>query len=241
MRERRQNNPRTSDLSRLSLTPQSFDTFYKTLAGLRFPMNVAEVLELRYLINHTVDDFTEPPLTPDYRQFRDTLQTAIDTFSIENRHHRERLVKILTMLREIHYVHTVNTRDASERLRLAQTANRKAHRQSIHFGLFFLVCAILGGIAWLGIPDWGWVAKIATVVCAYFAWDFFHSLPTLDREMKQLTRRLHNVFRRHIRSVDWKTLIHKLSLVLGYKQISGVEVFRMDGDSPYGNPHHTRH
>jgi hypothetical protein len=32
--------------------------------------------------------------------------------------------------------------------------------------------------------------------------------------------------RNRLDTLNWKTLIHKLSLILGYKQIQGIEVFR---------------
>ena len=66
------------DFSNLNLAPDSFHPFYVKFINLRFPMMVAHLLELRYLINHTVDGYTEPPLTPDYRQFRESLQGALE-------------------------------------------------------------------------------------------------------------------------------------------------------------------
>jgi hypothetical protein len=223
-----------------SLAPEDFDVFYKQLAALRFPMDVAEVLEWRYVINHAVDDFVEPPLTPDYRQFRESLEAAVDSFSIDNKHHRERLVKILVMLREIHYAHSVRGRDAAAALRNNQSNNRRARTQSVYFGSFFLVAGIFSVILWLGGSEAQWFIKLLTGLCAYLTWDYFHSLPTLDREMSRLTQQLNEVLRKQIRSIDWKALIHKLSLLLGYKQISGVEVFQIDGDFAH-NPQHTRH
>lgn len=241
MRKKRKDARKIPDHSGLSLVPENFDAFYRTLMGLRFPINVAEVLDLRYLINHAVDEFTEPPLTPDYRQFREALQTAIDSFSIDNKHHSERLLKILTMMRQVHYMHSVKTRDASERLRRAQVDNRRAHQQSIYFGLVFLVSAFLGLAGWFGLPEPGWLLKAAAVACIYLTWDFFRSLPILNREMKRLTQELNAVLRGQIRSIHWKALIHKLALVLGYKQITGIEVFRMDDDLVHGNRRDTRY
>ena len=105
----------------------------------------------------------------------------------------------------------------------------------------FLVGVTLGLGAWLGLHEPGWLIKIATAVCVYLTWDFFQSLLALNRDMKHLTRDLNDVLHRQIKAISWKALIHKLSLVLGYKQITGVEVFRMDGDLAYGDRHHTRH
>ena len=230
----------SSKTPELSLAPEDFDVLYKRLTGLRFPMEVAEVLEWRYAINHAVDDFIEPPPLADYHQFRESLEAAVDSFSIENKRHRDRLLKILLMMREIHYVHSVRSRDAAVALRNDQTSNRRARTQSVYFGSFFLVASILSAILWVGGSEAPWFIKVMTGLCAYLAWDYFHSLPTLDREMTRLTQRLNEALRRQIKSIDWKMLIHKLSLLLGYKQIRGVEVFRMDGDFAHSGQY-TRH
>lgn len=241
MRNKQKDTQPVFDFSGLSLAPEDFGVFYRTLMGLRFPMNVAEVLELRYLINHAVDEFTEPPLTPDYRQFREALQSAIDSVSIDNKHHSERLLKILTMMRQIHYAHSVNTRDASARLCRAQSDNRHARRQSIYFGLVFLLGAILGLGAWAGLAEPGWLVKVAAGVSIYLTWDFFHSLPALNRDMKRLERELNEILRGQIKAISWRALINKLSLVLGYKRATGVEVFRVDGEPMRGERHNSRH
>lgn len=240
MRKKSSKIQQSAQTPELSLAPEDFDVLYKKFAGLRFPMQVAEVLEWRYVINHAVDDFVLPPLTPDYRQFRESLETAVDSFSIDNKHQSDRLVKILVMLREIHYVHSVNGRDAAVALRNDQSNNRRARAQSVYLGSFFLVAGIFSAILWLGGNEAQWFIKAMTGLCVYLTWDYFHSLPTLDREMTRLTQQLNYVLRKQIKSIDWKMLIHKLSLLLGYKQISGVEVFPMDGDFAHSGQY-TRH
>ncbi|HEY8431748.1 MAG TPA: hypothetical protein VIL20_25385, partial [Sandaracinaceae bacterium] len=56
------------DLASLHLTPDTFEPIYNTIIGLKFPVDVARVLELRYLINHAVDNYPEPAPTSDYRE-----------------------------------------------------------------------------------------------------------------------------------------------------------------------------
>lgn len=229
----------TPDFSALSLTPQNFQTFYNRIVGLRFPIDVAQVLELRFLINHAVDRYREPPRTPDYRQFREALQTAIDSFSIENKHHSERLLKTLAMLRELHYTHSINSRNTEIRLRTDLANNRAARTQSIRFGLFSVFTAVISAILWLSLTEAEWWIKLITAGSAYLAWDYFRSLSALDREMNLLTQQLNDVLRRRVQSLNWKTLIHKLSLILGFKHVPGVEVFRVDqsGDHTYSTQH----
>ncbi|MBI3547237.1 MAG: hypothetical protein HY081_11705 [Gammaproteobacteria bacterium] len=217
------------DFSGLSLTPANFHAFYTKVISLRFPMQVAHVLELRYLINHTVDQYKEPPLTPDYRQFRDSLQAAIDSF-IDSQRHSERMLNILSMLRDIHYVHSIDSRNAEIRLREAMEANRMQHLKSIRYGLFFILAAVSFVIMWLTLGEPSIIIKLLPAGYSYFALRFFHKLPELDRNHEKLTLELNEVLRRRVRSINWKTLIHKLALVLGFKRVPGVEVFHIENE-----------
>lgn len=213
-----------------NLTPREFHAFYTRFMGLRFPLPVAEVLEWRYVIHHAVDRYREPPLTPDHREFRDKLAQAIDSFSIHKEHHRERLLKILAMLRELHYAHSLQSRTEEERLRARMRDNREARRRSVRYGLFSLLAAILGGILWLAAQP-GWPVLALVLLAAWLSLDYFHSLPVLDREHAQLNKELNEVLRKRVSAIQWKGLIHKLALVLGFKQVHGVEVFRMQGEA----------
>ncbi|MHB8623533.1 MAG: hypothetical protein ACYC9J_14420 [Sulfuricaulis sp.] len=220
------------DFSALNLTPDNFHAFYTKFINLRFPMSVAHVLELRYLVNHTVDRYKEPPLTPDYRQFSESLQSAIDSF-VENQRHSERMLKILSMLRDIHYTHSINSRNAEKRLRDAMDINRAEREKSIRYGLFFILSAVGFIIVWLTMNDPSLIIKLLPAGSSYLALRYFHKLPVLDNEINSLTLALNAVLRRRVNSLNWKTLIHKLALVLGYKRVPGVEVFQIDGE--YGD------
>jgi hypothetical protein len=44
--------------------------------------------------------------------------------------------------------------------------------------------------------------------------------------MERLTHDLNDVLRKRVDTLNWRTLIHKLALLLGYKQIQGIDVFR---------------
>jgi hypothetical protein len=70
-----------------------------------------------------------------------------------------------------------------------------------------------------------WLAQAAALGSAVVALRYFHSLPRLDREMEQHTLELNEVLRKRLDTLNWRTLIHKLSLLLGYKKIHGIEVF----------------
>ena len=216
------------DFSTLVLSPATFHAFYTKFVNLRFPIEVAHVLELRYLINHAVDRYREPPRTQDYLQFRESLQAAIDSFSIENHRHRDRLLTTLSLMRDIHYVHSIASRNAEKRLREAIAENRAERRRRIQRGSFCLIAGASFCLAWAGMPDPDWYIKVSPLVLALFAKNYLHDLPNLDHDLEDMTHELNDVLRRRVRSLNWKTLIHKLALVLGYKRIRGVEVFHID-------------
>jgi hypothetical protein len=215
----------------LHLTPAGFPAFYRHLSSLRFPLPVAQVLELRSLVNQSVDDYHQAATTPGYRHFCRALLSAIESFGIESRHHNERLLKTLAFIRDLHYRHSVASRDQEIGLRQAMRNNRRARGQSIEYGLLFLLSAILLMIFWIYLSTPAWWVKLATLVSAYLSWDYFHTLPLLDREWQNLRLQLNQSLRNRIDSVNWKRMIHKLALILGFKTICGIEVFRIDRDS----------
>jgi hypothetical protein len=226
------------DFSRATLDAASFPAFYRKLVLLRFPMPVAQVLELRYVVNHAVDRFREPPDTPDYRQFREALETALDSFGIESAHHRERLLRLLALLRELHVQHSLGSRDRELELRCEMDDNRHARRQTVRLGALWLAVAAGCVLAWLLMPEPGWLVKIAAAGFAYFSFDAFHSLPALDARHEHVRKELNDLLRTRVSSLNWKMLIHKFAFVLGYKRVRGIEVFRPDrtdgGDHPRG-------
>lgn len=229
-KERARQRELAQDFSGESLTPEGFHTFYTKFINLRFPMKIAHVLELRYLINHAVDHYREPPVTPSYRQFRESLQSALDSFAIENRRYSERMLKILSMFRDIHYAHSIASRDAERQLRESMERNRNDYARAVRRGLFFVFAGVSFIVFWLATPSAHLVIKLLPALCAWFALRNFHKLPALEKQHEKLTLEVNDVLRRRVNSLNWKTLIHKLALVLGYKRVPGVEVFDVDID-----------
>lgn len=217
--------------NRLNLEPNHFHIFYTLFSGLRFPLNVAEVLDLRSLINHAVDEFNEPPLTPDYRQFRESLEKALDALSVENPRHRDRLLKTLALIRELHVAHSLESRHAEERLRMEMESNDNARRTAKRKGIFYFTATLVSLAGWFMIPGSEWLIKLVSLLCAVQSFMSFRSLPQHDKRGQELRSVLNDVLNDRVNSINWKMIIHKLTLVLGFKQIQGVEVFHMDGDS----------
>ncbi|MHB8345716.1 MAG: hypothetical protein ACYDHM_00775 [Acidiferrobacterales bacterium] len=224
----------TSDnLAEFGLTAETFPEFYNKIASIRFPIAVEEVLDLRSLINHTADSFEDPSDSPQNREFQESLLTAIHSFGIENSHHCERLLRLLAVVRGLHYQHTIDSRNSEQRLRLAQADNRMAHSRSMLYGIYSLLAMTVCAVGWSMTKQPGWPIKLLTLVFAVLGLDYFHSLPKLDRERDSLSRELNEVLRKRVENLNWRTLIHKLALILGYKQIKGIEVFRHDDEHSY--------
>jgi hypothetical protein len=168
------------------------------------------------------------------------LTQAIDSFGLDNPRHRERLLKTMALLRELHYQHSVLSRRNESRLRAQLRENRTVREHSLRYGLFFLLAGIVIGILGLAQFETDWIVKLVIAGCAWFALDFFQSLPVLDREAERFTREMNDVLRARVRELNWKSLIHKLALLLGYKRVPGVEVFHgtQDGDITGPPQHH---
>lgn len=212
------------------LTPGNFPKFYRSVVGLRFPIKVADVLDLRAVLNEAMDQYEEPANSPTYREFVDALESAIVSFGVENRRHSDRLVKLLTLLRDIHYSHSISSRDKEVDLRTRLDTSRESRIRSKRYGIIALTFGIGCAFTWAVMPTAGWSIKLLTLASGYMAWDYFHSLPILERDQKELGQELNDLLRERITNVDWKMLIHKLSLLMGFKKVSGIEVFNIEGD-----------
>jgi hypothetical protein len=223
-------------LGGFTLTSASFPDFYSRIQNLRFPISVADVLELRDLINHSADVYEEAADIPDNREFRESLESAIHSFGIENSHHCERLIRVLTMLRSMHYQHTVSSRNAEQQLREWQAQNRMDQRAAMRNGVIALVVTGLLLLGWMLPETPGLLLKILPLISAMTAFHFFHMIPIMESKREALARDLNEVLRKRVEALNWRTLIHKLSLLLGYKKIQGIEVFRHEQAENHDNP-----
>ena len=215
-----------------SLTVRNFPIFYRMLLQLRFPIRVSGILELRALLNDTIDKARELDPEINTREFHEALESAIDSFGITRPHHRERLLTLLTKIRNLHYSHSIYSRNREIDLREKMEDTRSARQTSTRVGSIFLLLAVVGGVAWAGAPVIHWIIKVVIVGSLFMAWDYYHSLPVLEREHKQLTQDLNELMRNRVEKINWKVMIHKLSLILGYKMVEGIEVFNEEGIGP---------
>ncbi len=222
--------PKHGEFSTLTLDVASLPAFHRALLTLRFPLLVEQVLDLRSAINLAVDSYIEQPLTRDHREFRDRLERVIEKAGIDSRH-RERLLKLTAMLRDLYYEHSRQSRDREQRLRDKLDENAFAQRQSRRIGVLWLLGSLTSGLIWIAQAEAGLFVKLLTAGFAYLAFDYFHSLPSLARRHEELRKDLNDLLRARVDSVDWSVTVHRLALVLGYKKESGLEVFRLRTDS----------
>lgn len=231
----------STDLSIQLLTPASFVEFYRKFVAIRFPLDIADVIEIRDVINDALEKYQPPENTIESIEFSDALKMAIDSFGIENQHHSDKLIRILLMLRDFH-TKNINTSSSKEdNLRSLQIENRQARSQSVLYGFASLIATIFTSLIWIGMANPSWHIQVITVVLGILCWDYFHSLSALDKEYKKATRQLNNVLRKRVAKVDWKMLIHKLAFILGFKQVSGVNVFNIDEQAGFGDEPYTLH
>ena len=222
-------NPKNKLLLQESLTVRNFPIFYRMLLQMRFPIRVSGVLELRALLNDTIDKAHESDPEVNTYEFNEALESAIDSFGITRPHHRQRLLTLLTEIRNLHYAHSIYSRNRELELREKLHDNDSARRRSSQVGSVFLLLAAIAGVAWAAVPGIHWVVQVVAGLSLLLAWDFYHSLPLLEREQRRLTQDLNELLRHRVESINWKTMIHKLSLILGYKVVEGIEVFNENG------------
>jgi hypothetical protein len=218
----------SDNLAKLRSVPEGFYFFYRRLTELRFPLDVAEVLDLRYLFNHAIDAVPPVSETPDYRYFRDARVAELDMLGIEKAQQRERLLRLLALLRELHVIHSVDSRKTEIRLRKAQAENDHARSVSIRYGKAAAAVTLLLAALWLAMSQPGWIVMALTLSSTYLCGDYFFSLSLLKKERLSLGQRLEEVLAHRVKALNWKKLSKNIALTLGYAKISGIEAFLID-------------
>lgn len=222
--------PKCDDLATQRLGVESFPDFYRKLMHLRFPLDVADVIDLRDIINQAAGQFTEPVPTAEYRRFVTAVRSEVETFGVNRTDHQAKITHILVMLRCLQQAHRATTREARRTLCCRQQANRKARRLSIRYGAMLLVAAIIGLVAWLVIQDVAWPVRAGTVLLAYLAFDHFFSLTVLAQDDRRLVHALERMRGEEIRHFDWRTLVKHVALILGYTRRYATEPFLVSAD-----------
>jgi hypothetical protein len=220
--------PRAENLGEPLLTADSFPEFYRTFMSLRFPLAVTQVIEIRDLIHQALDTFMPSLSATDHENFQSELRSVVESLGITSPHQSEAMLRVAGMFSELHHQHVTRSREAEERLRAQQIANRAAKRASIKFGAFALVATFIGGLAWLLIEEGAWFVGIGTLLFGYLSLDYFYSLSVLKQEYEHLGHELAKLCEARIGVMAWKSFLHRVASVLGYMSGPASEAFLAD-------------
>lgn len=229
---------RGDDLAKQQLTVKSFPAFYRRLMGLHFPLEVAEIIDLRDILQHASDDFRAHPQKRKHRHFGAVASEEIQTLGVRATHHRDKLLQILIMLRDLYYTHHRRSLETERSLRRRRASNREAKKISIKYGALALAATTLGVATWAALGDIAWPVKTVTVLLAYVSLDCFYSLSVLNRYYHRLGQELDAVRQVRVRSFRWKHLAYRIALILGYLHPAAVSAFvdSSEGASEQGFP-----
>lgn len=200
------------------ISVSNFPSFYRKLICLRFPMDVADIIEIRDSLNQSLDHAERSRLIPDFHEYAKTLNSAVKHLGIERQHHADKMIGILSLFRELHYKHTLMSCNRENHLRKLVVQNRQAQSHSTRFGIASLLTAVIGFITFLALPESGWLLKAIIMVSAIATLDFFQSLRILDKEQKILSDELAAVVRDRIEHMQWNTLSANIASILGYRK-----------------------
>ncbi len=231
----------SDDLAQLQLGQDTFVQYYREIIGLQFPIEVADVLELRATLNQAIDDRNPGQVKHGLHQFNEAVASAIDVFGLKDDRHIGRLTKLMSIFRDLKHSHNERSRKQERSLRKQIKTNQNARTRSISYGLVTFFLVIAGLLTWMIAGNALWFIKISIGLLAYMSVDYFLSLKTLKIEHDILTSELNVLLRRKIQSIDWQSLIQKTAMILGFRNISGIDVFLLNETGNHTRTKHTYH
>lgn len=219
--------PHTGDLE---FSPANFPVLYGKLAALDFPLPVAEILELRGVLNDAMDLRTENEAGLGRRRRLVALyHDQMVQMGVQQPKHRERLASLLGVLDELHTLHRRNTRETRRALEAEMDANHDARRCSVRIGLFMGILWTLVAALWWRDGSAGLLLKATWAAATYLSLDSFYSLALLNRQSRALTGMLRGQTLEEGDEVQWPLLVRNLALILGYARGQSAELaFTLD-------------
>lgn len=231
----------TDDLAHQQLNVDTFVQNYRQIIGLRFPVGVADVLEIRASLNQAIDDRDPMQVSGGLQQFAEAVFEAIIQLGLKNNRHVARLTKLMSIFRELHHSHIARSRKHERSLRNQINNNQDVKTRSIGYGLFTFFLVITGLLTWMIVGNALWFIKIGIGLLAYMSFDYFMSLKTLKLESDILNNELNMLLRQRVQTIDWKSLLQKTAMLLGFKKVSGVDVFLLNDTGNQGRTDRTIH
>lgn len=224
--------PALSDyLAKLPFTPELFPFFYRRLVSLRFPIDVGEILELRYLSHHVIDHAENDGLGREFGEFAAARRRDMDDLGIGKASHCERLTQLLLLIRDYHKAHAARSDADEARLRTEIERNHFAQRQSRHYGKTAGLAALVAASSSFLLSPPAILMQGFTIFLIYLSLDYFYSQSALRREERILSRELGEVLRHRVRAVNWKAVVRQTGAILGYTRPLGGEAFRIEQEA----------
>ncbi|MHB1950613.1 MAG: hypothetical protein ACYCQK_03985 [Acidiferrobacteraceae bacterium] len=213
-------------LTDLRSSHETFSQLYRHLLELRFPLDVAEILELRSLLNQLIDQ--EKDVQEDPALVMELHRIEFDALGIAQPAHKDRLARLMVALRSWHVRHRNASRAQENRLRKALADNHRARKRSIQYGKACLVPA-LALFALSAVAGWhAWLIKGVALLLGYLFCDHFHSLVALGKQHRQLDGKLAQLVAARVPSLNANSLLRQVALILGYGRVKGVEPFMLE-------------
>lgn len=232
--------PALSDyFAKLATSPDSFPFFYRRLISLHFPIEVAEILELRYLTHHAIDRAEMYGEGLEFRQFAADRGLDMDKVGIGKTLHRERLAQLLLLIRDYHKSHAARSNTAEARIRAALAENQFAQARSKHYSKNAGVAALFMAASSLLLSPPAVLMQGLTIFLCYLSADYLYSLSLLRREQRALQSELGEILRRRVRAINWRAIIRQTATILGYAQPLGGEAFRVEHEVDYNRTFET--
>lgn len=212
------------------LTPGNLPRFLRLLRQLRFPLQASEVLDLRAALNEAAESYVDVPDTPVAQEFREGLRSRIEDAGITATRHIDHMMRILCALRDLHYRHSLRSRDEELRLRSALDRVERAKRRSHKDLLVFVTLTAIAGTAWIVLPEPPFWIKLVTACCGVLIASLVSSRSALKREAVRLSHELVAVIDGRAPGIEWRIVIPRLGALLGYRTPQSTGLLRWDTD-----------
>ena len=214
--------------ARLPNSPDAFPFFYRRLVGLRFPIEVAEILEMRYLCHQAIDQTGRDDRDYEWGEFAASRMADMEHVGVQKPTHRERLSRLLRLLKDYYALHKAGSATAEDELRQALADNRFAQERSRSYGKVAGAAALVATLSSLLLSPPAVLMQGIAILLAYLSLDSFYGLSVLRREERRLNGQLSEVLRRRVRTVNWRAVVRQTGVILGYTTPVGGEAFRLE-------------
>lgn len=216
--------------AKLPASPETFPFFYRRLVRLCFPIDVAEILELRYLSHNIIDNSTHTGTDPNFASARTAEMASLGIFKPT---HQKRLLQLLVLINQFHTLHIRQSEEAERTLRAALTDNHFASKHSHRYSRTTGTAALITALSAIFLSPPALFMETCTGLFTYLSIDYMYSLSALKRENTLIRTHLNHILRHRVRTLNWKAVVRQIGAILGYTIPHGGEAFRLEHSYEY--------